>query len=478
VVFVANTISPNIPQGWWDLPGAIGVGIAVPVACGIAIFQHGLYELDVVISKTVVYGVLAAFFAAVYLALVVGIGTLVGSTHNAVLTVLAAALIALAFNPVRERAKHLANRVVYGRRATPYEVLSEFAERASATYSTEDVLPQMAVLVAQGTGARTARVWLRIGDALRVAAAHPLDLEEMPPITLVEEEMPDVPRADVAFPVRHQGEILGAITVEMPPSEPPTPEQERLVRDVASQAGLALRNVRLAEELRINLEELRASRQRIVTAQDARAKALERNLHDGAQQQLVALVVKLGLAERLVDRDAEQVRSMLAELRDEAQDALQNLRDLARGIYPPLLADQGLVAALEAHARKLPFHVSVAGDGVGRLPPEVEAGVYFCCLEALQNASKYANPAQVRVTLTLAPGGLAFEVQDDGMGFDPASAPTGAGRQNMADRIAALGGTLVVQSAPGRGTTVTGRLPLDAPPLETPDPEIRAALTP
>ncbi|HEX9234992.1 MAG TPA: hypothetical protein VF972_01795, partial [Actinomycetota bacterium] len=161
----------NLPQGWMDLVIVLGFGVAVPVSCGIAILKHGLYELDIVVSKTVVYGLLAAFFTAVYVAVVVGVGTAIGSTHNPFLTVLAAAVIALAFNPVRERARHLANHLVYGKRASPYEVLSEFSERMAGTYSLEDVLPRMATTLGEGTGARRARVWLKIGDELRPAAS-------------------------------------------------------------------------------------------------------------------------------------------------------------------------------------------------------------------------------------------------------------------------------------------------------------------
>jgi signal transduction histidine kinase len=436
------------------------LAVGVPVAAGVAILKYRLYDLDIVVKKTVVLGALLALFSAVYLLVVVGIGALVGGANEPVLTFAGAALAALAFQPVRTRARRLADRIVYGKRSTPYEVLSEFADRVSGTYSTEDVLPRMARLLAEGTGARQARVWLRIGEELRPVASHPPSEEAPDLVQLTGDDLPGIPDADLAFPVQHRGALLGAITVAMPPSEPPTPSQERLVRDVASQAGLVLSNVRLTEELRANLEELRASRQRIVAAQDSRAKALERNLHDGAQQQLVALTVKLRLAETLAERDPERVAPMLAELKAEAQEALDNLRDLARGIFPPLLADRGLAPALEAQARKSPVPVTVAADGVGRFPEEVEAGVYFCCLEALQNVAKYSAATRATVSLSLHDGDLRFSVEDDGRGFDPATTAQGAGLQNMADRLGALGGTLEVTSAPGRGTRVVGRLPM------------------
>src|SRR5207302_1423559 len=282
---------------------------------------------------------------------------------------------AVAFQPVRHRAGRLANRVVYGKRATPYEVLSDFAGRIAGTYSSEDVLPRMAQIVAAGTGAERAVVWLRVGDELRAEAASD-GAPDMPVLRIEGAATPDLPPGDTAVPVTHDGELLGTISIRMPRGETLTPAGERLVSDVASQAGLVLRNVRL-------IEELRASRQRIVAAQDAAARRLERNIHDGAQQQLVALAVKLRLADAFVGRDDSRAHAMLGELQAESQDALETLRDLARGIYPPLLADRGLVAALEAQVRKSALPITIEAQAIGRYPQEQEAALYFCALEAL-----------------------------------------------------------------------------------------------
>jgi signal transduction histidine kinase len=352
---------------------------------------------------------------------------------------------------VRQWARRLANRVVYGKRATPYEVLSDFTSRAADTYSTEDVLPRMVRILAEGIGASEARVWLRVGPELRVAASWPSD-GETSPVSAPSAELPAFPEPERAFPVRHGGELLGALTVVTPSGEALGADRERLVEDVAAQTALVLRNVRL-------IEELRESRRRIVAAQDERAKALERNLHDGAQQQLVALAVKQRLAEGLVERDPERAKTMLAEIHADTRDALETLRDLARGVYPPLLADKGLGAALSAQARKAAIPVAVQTDGIGRYPQDVEATVYFCCLEALQNVAKYAEAGRATVRLSADEGGLVFEVRDDGVGFDPASAGRGSGLQGMADRLDAVGGSLDVRSAPGSGTTIEGRVP-------------------
>ena len=186
--------------------------------------------------------------------------------------------------------------------------------------------------------------------------------------------------------------MLGALSVSMPASDPMNPSKERLVRDLAAQAGLVLRNVRL-------IEELRASRQRLVAAQDEERRKLERNLHDGAQQQLVALAVQLKLARTMVDRDPAKAGGMLDSLQDAAGEALEELRDLARGIYPPLLADKGLAAALESQARKAAVPTTVESDDIGRYPRDVESAVYFCTLEALNNVAKYAEASSADVRL-------------------------------------------------------------------------------
>ncbi len=250
-------------------------------AIGIAILKYRLYDVDIVINKAVVFGALAAFFTAVYVAIVVGIGALVGSRANTFLTVAAAVLIAVAFQPVRERARHLANRLVYGPRATPYEVLSQFSERVAGGYATEDLPARMAQILGDGTGATRAVVWLEVGAELRPAATWPDGAEALEPIAVRVSDLPAPPEAAGFFPVRHQDELLGALSIHKPPNEPLTPAEEKLVSDLASQAGLVLRNVRL-------IEELRASRQRLVKAQDEERRRLERNIHDGAQQQLVA----------------------------------------------------------------------------------------------------------------------------------------------------------------------------------------------
>jgi signal transduction histidine kinase len=425
---------------------------AVPVATGIAVLRYRLYDIDIVIRKTVVVGVMAAFISAVYVGSVVGVGALVGSGGNAVLSAVAAAIVALAFQPVRLRARRLAGRLVYGPRATPYEILSEFSERMGETYASEEILPRMARMLAEGTGASRADVWLRSESELRRAASYPVDGPSAT-AAIAGGELPAFEGASFAVAVRHQGELLGALVVAKPPSDPITPAEEALVADVAGQAGLVLRNAALVDDLR-------RSRQRIVAAQDEERRRLERNLHDGAQQQLVALAVKLRLVESMIPKDPETAIQMTRDVSSSTVDALETLRDLARGIYPPLLADRGLPAALEPQARRAAVPVTIEADGIGRYPQEVEAAVYFSCLEALQNVAKYADASSATVRLS-SQDGLVFEVHDDGRGFDASTASLGTGLQGIADRMAAIGGTLDVRSSPGRGTTITGRIPVE-----------------
>jgi signal transduction histidine kinase len=307
----------------------------------------------------------------------------------------------------------------------------------------------------EGTGAARAEVWLRVGGELRRAAVWPGRDEPHTRIGLDGDDLPNIKGLDRTVPVEHEGELLGALGISMQRGEHLTPTTDKLLADVGSQAGLLLRNVRL-------IEELRASRQRLVAAQDEERRRLERNIHDGAQQQLVALAVKLRLLGSVAERDAAKAKELADQLRRETQDALENLRDLARGIYPPLLADRGLTSALEAQARKSTLPVTVEGDSVGRYPQEVEAAAYFCALEALQNAAKYSAAGRAEIRLAEADGVLVFTVSDAGRGFDPQHTPRGSGLQNMTDRLEALGGALEVRSVPGEGTTVTGRIPVGA----------------
>ncbi len=435
-------------EGWGGAIQTIGAMsfMLIPVATGLAILRYRLYDIDVVIRKTVVIAIVVAFIALVYVGVVAGVGALVGSTGSPLLSALAAGIVALVFQPVRARARRFADRIVYGKRATPYEVVATFGDQLAGTYSSDDVLPRLARVLGEGVGAERAEVRMIVDEELRTVATWP----------------PDAPEAadDLVVEVRHQGQVLGALAVSMPASDPIDQTRAQLVQDLAAQAGLVLRNERLTQQLRARLADLQAAQKRLVTAQDGERRKLERNIHDGAQQQLVALQVRQRLVEQLIDRDPAKAKEMVAALQVDTGAALDDLRDLARGIYPPLLADKGLVAALEAQSRKSTVPVTVRSDGVGRLPQEIETAVYFSVLEALQNVVKYAAASNVDVSLDQAPGEVRFAVRDDGRGFDPRATGYGTGLQGIADRLGALDGRIEITSEPGAGATLSGSVPV------------------
>ena len=448
-----------------DLQNAISSGAAalVPLAIGIAVFRYRLYDIDVVINKTLVYGSLAAFITGFYVAIVVGLGSLLTGHRNhpsLLLPIIATAVVAIAFQPVRERAQHLANRLVYGKRATPYEVLADFAARTAGTYATEEVLPRMARILAEGTAAARADVWLADAGEFRDDASWPPHAPPLPPLNATQAaDQLICPGTDRVLPVRYQGELLGALSVTKRPGESLTPTEGKLLIDLAAQVGLVLRNVGLWEELTARLADIRASRRRLVAAQDSERRRIERNIHDGAQQHLVALAIKLSLAESMVGVDAAGEREMLGELRVDAAAASQELWDLTQGIYPPLLVAEGLATAVRAQAARSPVRTELRADGIGRYPQEVEAAAYFCILEALQNVAKYSGATTAQVRISVASGDLEFEVADDGVGFDTSARAYGSGLQGIADRLGAHRGLLEVDSTPGAGTVIRGRLP-------------------
>jgi signal transduction histidine kinase len=439
------------------------LGLGIPAACAVAILKYRLYDIDVVISKALVYAVLAAFITAVYVLLVVGVGTLAGQggRPNLGLSILATAVVAVLFQPVRERVQRLANRLVYGRRATPYEALAQLSERMAGTYATEDLLPRMALIVAAATGADRADVWLRDGDVLRADASWPADAEPPPPVPLAG-ELPAATAAGHLVAVRHRGELLGALSVTKKRGDAVTPTEDRLIGNLATQAGLVLRNAGLTDQLLARLAELRASRERLVTTQDTERQRLERDLRDGPQRELAGLAGKLGDAAHALDHDEARAKALLDEVTSEIGRALANLRELARGIYPPVLADLGIAAALDAQARKAPVPVSVETDGIGRYPEEIEAAVYFCALEALRSAAWHAGATHASVRLSANGGDLWFEVTGDGQRPGAGTGAWGADLQAMADRVDALGGEILVDAAPGQGTRINGRVPAPA----------------
>ena len=437
--------------------------LIVAIAVSVAMLRYRLYDIDVVINKAVVFVVLAVFITGVYAAVVVGLGRLLPvGEGNLGLSIAATAVVAVVFEPVRVRVQHWANRLVYGRRASPYETLAAMTERIGDAADPGDALSEAARLLAEGTGAAQAVVWVA-QDGLLIARASAGDVVGDPaPVRLdAGKDLPVLAGTALVQPVRHEGKLVGALSLAKRPGEGVNSTDRRLVEELAGQAALLLANTRLRSRLSDRLVELRASRQRMLTAQDLARHALERDLHDGAQQELVALKIKLGLARTIAIREGDTTTAaQLAETVLVADEAVETLREVARGIYPPLLESEGLSAALSAQARRVDLAVTVLDRGIARYPRDVEATAYFCALEALHNAERHAQAGHAHIELDADDANLTVTVTDDGTGFDPGLSTHGEGLTHMADRADAAGDTLTITSQPGHGTTITLTLPV------------------
>jgi signal transduction histidine kinase len=431
--------------------------VLIPLAVGVAIMRYRLYEIDRIISRSVTYGALAIFIGGVYVAIVVGLGAFLGADTGFGLSIAATALVAIAFQPMRRRVERWANRLVYGERATPHQVLVQFSHRSSVL-SDDELIEQAPKLIVDGTGAATAAVWVRSAGAFRTASTWPPDTPERSIDDL--DEFVD-PETDWSWPVVHDGELLGGISLTTEPGETVAQAESSLLADLATGLGLALRNTRLTAELRHQVDELEASRERVLAAADAVRRDLENALDSGPQQQLVALKVKLGPTRKRAEQlGATKTAALLTQLEQQAADSIAAVREFARGIYPPLLEAEGLAVAIGHQARASALSVSVRADDIGRYPRQVESAVYFTVLEALQNTTKYANADSATVSLTAVNGRLDFEITDDGHGFDTATVGPGTGLNGIADRVDEVGGSLTVSSDPGRGTTIAGTVPI------------------
>jgi len=492
-------LAARLLSGWPDDAGAIAVAatLPIPVALALGSSRRLIGRVDTLLAHTVSLAGLTCVVVAVYLVIVLGLGRAPTDTERPLLglSMLAAGVAALLYLPARERLARFANRLVYGEREAPDQVLKTFGSRLSRAIPLDELLLQVAESLRKTLSLTSAEIWT--GSQGRLDRTVSVPDAPVAHLALGPDEEAVVARAGVSgpawarvwmsglltgregsalrvAPITHSGHLLGLIVAVRPATgDAFKDEEERILTELARQVGLALHNVQLdsalqstLDEVRRQAEELRASRARIVAASDAARRQIERNLHDGAQQHLVALAVNLRLARQIADRDLSVAKEMLEQLGHDLQDAVQELRNLAHGIYPPLLVDRGLPEALSAAGGRAALPTRVDADGVGRYPPEVEAAVYFCCLEAMQNAGKHAGDgATITVRVWEEAGALLFEVADDGAGFDPAERSTpGAGFVNMGDRVGAIGGSFGVQSAPGRGTRVSGRVPV--PPAD------------
>jgi signal transduction histidine kinase len=480
--------------GWPEQLGAVTAASTLFVPLGLLATESkglGPHASRGLVQVLAVFGFVVVV-SAIYLVVVLGLGhapKTTGDKEVLALSMVASGVAALIFVPVRARFLDSATRFVYGSREAPDEVLRTFGSRLTRAIPMDELLLQLAESLRKTMSLASAEVYAGTGEVLERTASVP----DLGPGSLVvsPRERPVVTRAGVSgtawasvwlpalvkgreseqvrvAPVSHAGELLGLIVVERSSlASSFSEDDDRVLADLARQVGLALHNSQLDSDLQTTLDEvrkqadaLRESRARVVASGDAERRRVERNLHDGAQQHLVALAVNLRLAKDVIVDDQEAGMEMLDQLAVEVQETIQELRELAHGIYPPLLVDSGLVEALRAAAHRNPLPVEIVTEGIGRYPSETEAAIYFCCLEALQNAAKHAPEARVEVHLWEESGGLLFSVVDDGPGFDTDSAQRGHGYINMADRLGAIGGTVRWDSDVGRGSQVRGSVPL------------------
>ena len=435
-------------------------GVLVPVALVVGALVYRVWDLDPLLVRALVYASLAVVVTILYVAVVQLVVLFLGRPAEASTTlpnVVATVAVAFAFAPAKGRLERVARRLVYGDRATPYETLTALPQRLMDAPAVDEVLPAIAQSLARGLGAAAAGVRVAADPGSPDARSDRIVWYPGAPL-----ESSSVERAEV----RHLGEGVGELVVATDPSRPLTRDDKRLLTDLAAQSGPAIRAVRLSAELTAGLAqiteqsaELAESRHRIVVAQSQERLRLQRDLHDGVQQRLVATGMHLATIRGLVGQDPSAALVELEKAADSLDRSLDEIREVSRGLHPSTLVARGLVPILRARAQmaRQPVALDAAGlDGV-RLDPEIEAAAYYACLEALQNAAKHAPHAAVRLELSLTDDRLSWTVHDDGPGFD-VPVRGGSGLAGMRDRLTALGGTLDFTSD-SNGTMLRASLP-------------------
>ena len=492
VVFIA-TVHSLLAWPVDAAPTLIAASGLIPISIALGSHPFASHADRVLVHLLTTFGFVVIVAAAYFVALR-GLGK-TPTTHaeREILawSMVAAGIAAVLYVAARGRFARMATSLTYGAREAPDEVVRSFGSRLTRAIPMDELLLQLAESLRKTLSLVSAEIYTGTGEVLDLAVAVPDVVGRS--LVVSGTERPVVARAGVSgnawasvwipgvltdrpsgpirvAPISHGGELLGIIVVSRGEGALTFREDDdRVLTDLARQVGLALHNAQLdtalqssLDELRRQADELRASRARVVASGDAERRRVERNLHDGAQQHLVALAVNLRLAKDIVEEDPPAAAEMLDELGKAVQETIRELRELAHGIYPPLLVDSGLSEALKAVANRSPLDVELVTDDIGRYGGDIEAAIYFCCLEALQNAGKHAPDSHVLMRVWEESGGLLFEVSDNGPGFDVARAIRGHGYTNMADRLGAIGGAVRWESQPGSGTTIRGSVPLDA----------------
>ena len=419
----------------------IYAALAVPVFTYVAILKYRLYDIDLIINRSLVYGALSACVVGIYVLAVVALGALFQAQGNLAISIGATGLVATLFQPLRDRLQRGVNRLMYGERDDPYAVISHLGRRLEAALAPGSVLPTIAETIAQALKLPYAAILLKEGEKFRTAAAYGSPLGE-----------PET------FPLVYQREEIGRLVLSArAPGEVFSNADRSLLEDLARQAEIAVHAVRLTSDLQ-------HSRERLVATREEERRRLRRDLHDGLGGQLAGLNVQAGTLRRLIPRDPAAADELVVELRDELRSAIADIRRLVYDLRPPALDDLGLVEALRRLAERYgsesgQLRVSVkAPEDLPNLPAAVEVAVYRIAQEALTNVAHHAQAQNCVVQLAVDED-VALEIIDDGVGI-PKERGAGVGLSSMRERASELGGSCVVEPAPEGGTQVLVRLPL------------------
>ena len=416
----------------------LGMMVAILAAIAIGILRYRLFDIELAINRTLVYGTLTICIVVAYVALVGALNALIG--QRGVAGVLAAGLVAAGVQPLRLRLQRRADRWVYGDRSDPYAALTRLSERLQDTLAPGRVVQTVVDSVAEALRLRHVAIEFDRDGSGEVVAAHGADGSG---------ELRRVP-------LTYNGETLGSLVVEVPPGRQLSAADERLLEDLAQHAGPAVHAVRLNADLQ-------RSREHLVTAREEERRRLRRELHDGLGPALAGMAMHLDAAK--AKADDPQINRVLGELRAETQDAITDIRRVVYELRPPALDELGLVGALREQAARLSaadprLSVAVEAPELPPLPAAVEVAAYRIATEALINVSRHARARNCSLTLSLEDR-LVVEVADDGSGIG--SQPAGVGLTSMRERAAELGGRLVSEARPGGGTSISAHLPIEAP---------------
>jgi signal transduction histidine kinase len=442
--------------------------VFIPLAIGIAILRYRLWDIDLIINRTLVYGALTLSVIGVYVLVVVGLGTLIQLQGNVLLSLLATGLIAVLFQPLRLRLQRGVNRLMYGERDDPYVVLARLGNRLEATLLPQMVLPTIVETVAQAlklpyvaialvpdqspfTGTTVKSVGERTGAGI-----------EMPDIVASYGEPSPEP---LRVPLVYQAEMIGYLLLAARSGDTFGKEDSRLLADLARQAGVAVYAVRLTTHLQHLTENLQQARERLVTTREEERRRLRRDLHDGLGPALASLTFKVDAARNLLVQDSERAERLLAEVRQQAQEAISDIRRLVYNLRPPALDELGLLSALREQAAHYQHQgLEVEFDTPPSLPPlpaAVEVAVYRIAQEALTNVAHHAGAQHCLLCLSIDTEALHLDISDDGKGI-PAGHPIGVGLHAMHERASELGGSCTITRGSSGGTMIQVRLPIAA----------------